>query len=104
MGLVFMFFVIAGQGIIYFGSSLLMSFFTMPLMMPFAILSFSASFEQFDSRMMMIVLFGFMCLFFPLMIVFQSIMMTYMKSALFLSYMRLTTPKENAPVFIEANA
>jgi hypothetical protein len=89
--------------IIYVGSSVIMSFFMTPLMVPFFALSFFSSTQNFDSRMMMVVMLGFMCLFFPLMTAFQSIMMTFMKSALFLSYQRLAKPAESAPVFVEAN-
>ena len=89
--------------IIYVGSSVIMSFFMMPLMVPFFALSFFTSTQHFDSRMMMVVMLGFMCLFFPLMIAFQSLMMAFMKSALFLSYQRLAKPAESAPVFVEAN-
>jgi hypothetical protein len=89
--------------IIYVGSSVIMSIFMMPLMAPFFAFSFFTSTQHFDARMMMVVMLGFMCLFFPLMTAFQSVMMTFMKSALFLSYRRLAT-KEEAPVMIEANA
>ena len=90
--------------IIYVGSSIIMSFFMVPLMAPMFAFSFFASSEQFNPRMMEMTLLGFMCLFFPFMVAFQSIVMTFMKSTLFLSYLRLTRPKEDAPVFIEANA
>ncbi len=91
--------------IIYFGSSIIMSAFMLPLMAPFFAFSFFASSpEQSDPKMMTVIMLGFMCLFFPFMIVFQSIIMTFMKSALCLSYLRLTAPKETAPVFVEANA
>jgi hypothetical protein len=89
--------------IIYVGSSVIMSFFMMPLMVPFFAFSFFTSTQHFDTRMMMLSMLGFMCLFFPLMTAFQSVMMTFMKSALFLSYLRLTKSAENAPVFVEAN-
>ena len=89
--------------IIYVGSSLIMSFFMMPLMVPFFAFSFFTSTQHFDVRMMTVLMLGVMCLFFPLMTAFQSVMMTFMKSALFLSYQRLAKPAESAPVFVEAN-
>lgn len=90
--------------IVYFGSSILMSFLMVPVMAPFFAVSFFASAEQFAPRMMTAFILGFMCLFFPLMLVFQSVMMTFIKSSLLLSYLNLTTPKENAPMFVEAGA
>ena len=90
--------------VIYVGSSIIMSFFMVPLMAPMFAFSFFASSEQFNPGMMEVTLLGFMCLFFPFMVAFQSIVMTFMKSTFFLSYLRLTRPKEDAPVFIEANA
>lgn len=90
--------------IIYLGTSVIMSICMTPFMIPFFGFSFFISTEQFDPKMMTVIIFGFMCLFFPLMIVFQSLTMAFMKSALFLTYLRLTKPTENVPVMIEANA
>ena len=86
--------------VIYIGGSIIMSFFMVPFMVPFFGLSIFVSSEQFDSRIMMAAMLGFMCLFFPLMILFQSVMMTFMKSSLFVSYLRLTAPKEDPPIFV----
>lgn len=90
--------------IIYFGSSILMSIFMFPIMASFFGISFFVSPEQLDTNMMLLVMFGFMCLFFLFMIIFQSIIMTFMKSSLFLTYLHLTKPKQDSPVMIEANA
>jgi len=38
------------------------------------------------------------------MIVFQSVMMTFVKSSLFVTQLRLSQPEEDALVFVEANA
>jgi hypothetical protein len=90
--------------IIYVGTSLIMSFLMMPFMMPFFALSFfTSSGGQFDPRMMSAVMIGFICLFFPFIIVFQSITMTFLKSSLFLTYLRLSASKEDAPVFVGTN-
>jgi len=89
--------------IVYFGSSIIMSIFMMPLMAPFFAFSFFSSFEHFNARMMMTVVLGFMCLFFPIMTAFQSLMMTFMKSSLFLTYLHLAKPGENTPVFASLN-
>ncbi len=90
--------------ITYVGGSLVMSLFMTPFMLPFMGFAFFASTEQFDPQIMMVTILGFMCLFFPLTILFQSLMMALMKSSLVISYLRLTASGENAPVFIEANA
>ena len=86
--------------IVYLGSSLVMSIFMMPMMMPFFAMPFFLPSESPDPGMLGTIMLGFMCLFFLLMAALQSVMMTFMKSALCLSYLRLAAPKVDAPVFI----
>jgi hypothetical protein len=90
--------------IIYFGTSFIMSILMTPLMAPFFVIPFFASSGKFDAQTMILIMTGFMCLFFPLMTLFQSIIMTFMKSALFLTYLRLANPAKDIPVFVEASA
>ena len=90
--------------IIYFGTSFIMSILMTPLMAPFFVIPFFASSGKFDAQTMILIMTGFMCLFFPLMTLFQSIIMTFMKSALFLTYRRLANPAKDIPVFVEASA
>jgi hypothetical protein len=40
----------------------------------------------------------------PVLILLNGILTAYIQSAWTLTYMRLTAPKENAPVLVEANA
>ena len=45
-----------------------------------------------------------MCLYIPVALVLQGIMVAYTESAWTLTYMQLTKPQDNAPVVLEANA
>lgn len=90
--------------IIYFGTSIIMSFIMTPFMVPFFALSFfSSSTQHFNPEMMLVVMFGFMCLFFPFIIAFQSVAMTFLKSSLCLTYMHFAKPGEDRPVFVSSN-
>jgi hypothetical protein len=44
------------------------------------------------------------CLYLPVALLLQGIMVAYVESAWTLTYMQLTKPQENAPVVLEANA
>jgi hypothetical protein len=50
--------------------------------------------------------FGVVCcaIYFPILLVLSGIMTAYMQTVWALTYMRLTKPRDNAPVIIEANA
>jgi hypothetical protein len=96
--------------IIYFGSSILMGVLIFPIMLPFFSLSFfiasaaSSSPEHFDPRIMGAVSLGFMCLFVPVMAALQGVITTFMKSALDITYLRLTASQKDIPTLIPANA
>jgi hypothetical protein len=90
--------------VIYLGSSILTSFLMMPLMVPFFALSFiPLSSQQFDPQMMTVVILGFMCLFFPLTVIFQSLILTFTKSTLVLSYLHFSKAAKDSLVFVNSN-
>ncbi|MBK9924440.1 MAG: hypothetical protein IPP66_04030 [Anaerolineales bacterium] len=76
--------------ILYFGTMLISSVIMVPLMVPFMGLSFIgfSSNEPFGSSMWMMGL--FMLIFIPIMAFVQGIIATFMKSALTVTYLRLT--------------
>ena len=90
---------------VYFGGSILTSFIVMPLMLPVFIVPFLLEFGQemsMQSAALTSIL--FFSIFFPVMMLVSSVLSVYMKTSLDLTYLRLTKPKEEAPVMIEANA
>ena len=91
--------------IIYFGATILMSFIIFPIMLPAFFFPFLiGSGSEISTQALTLIFIGFMCLFFPLMALFSGLLQAFMKSALNLTYLQLTQPGEEAPVFIEANA
>jgi hypothetical protein len=82
--------------IVYFGSSILSSFLMLPIMIPiFAVPFFLESGQNMSQGTMISIAAAFSCIFFPLMLAFQSIVGTFMKTSLDITYLRLTHPTEN---------
>ncbi|MBK9208934.1 MAG: hypothetical protein IPL71_11805 [Anaerolineales bacterium] len=77
--------------VIYFGSSILSSFLITPLMMPLFVFPFLLEFGQEMSLQgtVLIALF-FFCIFFPAIILLSSFLGVFMKTALNLTYRRLS--------------
>lgn len=77
--------------VIYFGSSILSSFLITPLMMPLFVFPFLLELGQEMSLQgtVLIALF-FFCIFFPVMILLSSFLGVFMKTALNLTYRRLS--------------
>jgi hypothetical protein len=81
--------------ILYFGMNILISVVTFPLMIPmffFMMRSMEAG-PDFNTMIRMQALFGVVIL--PLMALVQGFSLTYMKSAMMLTYLRLTRPAES---------
>jgi hypothetical protein len=82
--------------ILYFGMNILISVVTFPLMIPmffFMMRSMEAG-PDFNTLIRMQALFGVVIL--PLMALVQGFSLTYMKSAMMLTYLRLTRPAESS--------
>jgi len=89
--------------VFYFGVSMLSTAVMMPLMFPFFLLPFAFEAGEFGNA---ILITGGLCtvIFTPIFLVFQSGVMTLMKSGWVLTYLRLTKPQDNAPILPESNA
>jgi hypothetical protein len=90
--------------IVYFGSSILTSFLVVPIMMPiFAVPFLLESGQNMGQGTMIAIVVAFICICFPLMLAFQSLVGTFMKTALDITYLRLTHPDENKVIFVPTN-
>jgi hypothetical protein len=88
--------------VIYFGSSILSSFIIVPVMIPFMGLGFVfASPDTMNPETIGLVALLFTCIFIPVMMLYQALVGTFMKSSLVLAYLRLTDkqPDENEIVY-----
>ena len=84
--------------IVYFGMNILISMVTFPLMIPmffFMMRSMEAG-PDFNTTIRMQAVFGVVIL--PLMALVQGFSLTYMKSAMMLTYLRLTRPALSSPL------
>ena len=84
--------------IVYFGMNILISMVTFPLMIPmffFMMRSMQAGLD-FNTMIRMQAVFGVVIL--PLMALLQGFSLTYMKSAMLLTYLRLTRPASSLPL------
>lgn len=91
--------------VVYLGISILSSVVMLPLMSPmFLIPFFLDGGTEFNPRTMMLFMGGFSSIFIPVMALVQGVMVTLLKSTYTLVYLRLTKPRDNAPVVLEENA
>lgn len=91
--------------IVYLGISILGGIVAIPFMIPFFFLPFFMEGSSgFDMRTVMLITGGFTLLLLPVMALVQGIGMTFLKTTYALVYLRLTKPRHEAPVVIEANA
>ena len=91
--------------VIYFASAILSGFLVIPFMAPVFFVPFALETGVGpNSNSVFAILIGFMLLFFPIMIIVQSILSAWMKVALDLTYLRLTRITENQVVFVEEQA
>ena len=91
--------------IVYLGITILGSIVMIPFMIPFFFFPFfMEGSSNFDMRTMMLITGGFTLLFLPVMALVQGIGMTFLKTTYTLVYLRLTRPRDIAPVVPEANA
>ena len=84
--------------IVYFGTNILISVVTFPLMIPmffFMMRSMQGGLD-FNSMIRMQAVFGVVIL--PLMALLQGFSLTYIKSAMMLTYLRLTRPELSSPL------
>ena len=84
--------------IVYFGTNILISIVTFPLMIPmffFMMRSMQAG-PDFNTMIRMQAVFGVVIL--PLMALLQGFSLTYIKSAMMLTYLRLTRPELSSPL------
>lgn len=95
--------------IIYLGSTVIGMIIAIPMMVP--MFGFMINMIQSGSEPDMQVfqsltrnMVWWMLAFSPLYAVFQGVLLTFMQAVWTLTYMRLTTPQDNAPVILEANA
>jgi hypothetical protein len=84
--------------IVYFGMNILISIVTFPLMIPmfFFMMRTMEAGMDFNSMIRMQAVVGIVIL--PLMALVQGFSLTYMKSAMMLTYLRLTRPELSSPV------
>ncbi|MBC7877435.1 MAG: ABC transporter ATP-binding protein [Anaerolineales bacterium] len=88
--------------IIYFGTSILMSFIVFPLMLPmFFFPIFMESGIEISNQLLTFFPLAFMCLFFPVLAFFSGITQTFMKASLDITYLQLTRPTENQTLHLE---
>ena len=81
--------------IVYFGSTILSSFIMMPLIVPIFVVPFMIdSGREMNTQMMILISITFACVFFPLMTLFSSIIGTFMKASLDITYLRLANSNE----------
>lgn len=91
--------------IVYFAISLLGGLVAMPFMIPFFFMPFLMDGSSApDMRTIMLITGGITLLMIPVMALVQGVGMTFLKAAYTVTYLRLTRPKEDAPVIVEANA
>jgi len=81
--------------IIYFGSSILSSFLLTPLMIPVFALVLLTGEGGSNSGIIGPVFLLFFCLFFPIMLIIQGFVGTFMKLALDITYLRLAQSRED---------
>lgn len=88
--------------IIYFGTSILMSFIIFPLMLPmFFFPIFMESGIEISNQILTIFPIAFMCLFFPVLALFSGITQTFMKASLDITYLQLARSTENQAAHLE---
>lgn len=89
----------------YLGVGVLSAVVIMPFMAPFFFMPFLMQDPSgFDPRTMMLFMGGFMLLLLPVMALVQGVTITFLKATYALVYLRLTRPREDAPIPVEANA
>lgn len=89
--------------IVYFGSSLLSGFITIPLILPIFFVPFLlGSGHEISMQGVALISVLFSCVFFPLMILIYGISSAFMKTALDLTYLRLTQKTEKQVIFSDA--
>lgn len=91
--------------ILYFGMNILISFITVPLMIPMFWLMTRNMEAGMDFSNMIRMQAAFSVVIIPLMTLVQAVALTYMKSAMIVMYLRLTRPLVSSqPVLLEATA
>lgn len=91
--------------IVYLGVGVLSAVVIMPFMVPFFFMPFFMQDPSgFDARTMMLFVGGFILLFLPVMALVQGVTITFLKATYALVYLRLTRPREETPIPVEANA
>jgi len=88
--------------VIYFGMTVLMGLVMFPLMIPFVAISFSSLNSDANFQNMIWASVAFSLLFVPVVALVQGVSMTYLKSALVITYLRLTRSFELQPAAQEA--
>lgn len=88
--------------IIYFGVIMLTSVFMFPMMIPMMALPiFAESGSEMTSSVVIGIMALFTCIFFPIMAILSGISQALLKTALDLTYLRLTQKAENQVIFSE---
>ncbi len=82
--------------VIYFGMNLIMSLIMFPLMIPFFFIMMNNLDSGMDFNNMLKLQAVFGAVLFPVMALVQGFIMTYLKSAMMLVYLRLTRPSNEA--------
>lgn len=92
--------------VLYLGVGMLSGFISIPLVVPFFAVPFVLIGEVENTRLLLIVASVCMVAYMPVLAIFQSGALTYMKSGWILTYLRLTQKPEDpeAPVFADPNA
>jgi hypothetical protein len=88
--------------VIYFGMSILISVLIFPFMIPFFVFALSDVNSETNFRNVMWMVIGFSALFTPILVLVQGIAMTFLKSSLMITYLRLTRGLAAQPVLLEA--
>jgi hypothetical protein len=89
--------------ILLIGGGIIGVIFALPLIIAFIPIFIGMVASQ---QSLMPIYIGLACcaIYFPILIFFNGVLTAYIQTAWTLTYMRLTSPKEEAPVIIEANA
>lgn len=87
--------------IIYFGMNILVSIVIFPFMIPFMFFMFNNMEAGMDFSNIIRMQAVFMVVLLPLMTLVQGAALTYMKSAMMITYLRHTRPTESQPVLLQ---
>ena len=92
--------------ILYLGEGMISGFVSIPLMIPFFAIPFALIEEIENIRTIIIIASLCLVVYMPILAIFQSVALIYLKAGWMVTYLRLTQKSEplESPVFVEPNA